>query len=564
MAHLSVMTGTVEVLPALTGQWQGASEGMELTGGDKIRTGIDGMLSITFSNGSIVTLKENAEFEIRSLSVSENKNDIDYKLKLTMGKLRAMVEELGDESSFEIETPTAVAAVRGTLFYLYVLEADESDISSDVKERLKTELFVEVGGIIYTNTASGKFFKVRAGKFSDSYNDGSITEPIDVPEDKQKEWTEGWEDILAAEPYQVPEGLTVPDITGIDMGGEEGVIGDDVQSDLGNRELDNSAELIKKALQASEKANQSAVNAHKAEADALYAKQDIGDKTGDLQDKNDSMNDAFNAASNSKDEASAFYDLAQANVQNAQQALTGVGGDVTEEENKNPHFVIVDIITLRNKFNNLQDQFNDIFDDFTGLGAQLDDLIDLLIGSPAGGLSLLEKLNLASAEAAFWAKEAEDLSDKLLDVATAANIEANDAALQALQVLIDATQEAIDRANQAAIDANLVAQEAENLLGGVPGLLAQMDKAIDAMNGISQDGGIFGQEFQNAVASAKELIDKAGEVKDDILSLISSQIQHEKDMVWQEINQKLREQQFLRSEVRMCCGPIPTSWSFST
>jgi len=548
-AELSLMIGTVEVLTKEAGQWIEASEGMKLAGGDKIRTGIDGILSITFSNGSIVTLKSDTEFEIHSLNISKDKKDIDYKLKITMGKLRAIVEGLGDESSFEIETPTAVAAVRGTLFYINVVELDEADLSADLKDRLKTELFVEEGGVLYTNTASGKFFKVDAGKFSDAYRDGTISEPLDVPEDKQKEWEQGWEDILAAEPYQLPEETTVPDITGTGEGEPE-EDGGERQADWVNRLLDDEERLIQAALEASGDALEAAENAHKAEADALLAKQEVDDKTTDLIGKEGDMNDAFNAASDKKDEASALYDVAQDKVDDAQQALTDVEDEITKEENKNPHFVIVDIITLRNKYNTLQAQFDMIGEDFAALGAEIDELIELLVGAPSGSQSLLEKLNQSSTDAAFWAQQAGDLSDRLLEAATKANMEANDAALEALQVLIDVTQEAIDRANQAALDAGQAAQEAEKLLGGIPSLLAQMDQLVGALGDIWQDAGVLSQSFQDAAVSAKALIEKAGEVNDDILSLVSAQIRHEKDMVWQEMNRKLREQQFLRAEIR--------------
>ena len=107
--------------------------------------------------------------------------------------------------SFEIKSPTAVAAVRGTTFYMNVREATPGEIPSDVKELLMTELFVEVGGVIYTNSLSGTYFMISPGEVSDAYGDGTITAPMEIPADKQQEWLQGWEDILAAEPYQDPD-----------------------------------------------------------------------------------------------------------------------------------------------------------------------------------------------------------------------------------------------------------------------------------------------------------------------------------------------------------------------
>jgi hypothetical protein len=202
-ASLSIMIGTVEVRPHDTDVWMEATEGMMLFGGDKIRTGADGMVSILFSNGSLVSLKQDTTFEIESLNISQDKKDVDYKLQLTRGKLKAIVEELSDDSTFEIKTPTAVAAVRGTTYYLYVREVTEQELPPGVKERLATEIFVEEGGVLYTNLFSGSYFSISTGQTSSSLPDGTVSVPIDVPPDKLLEWLQGW-DILDVEAYQEP------------------------------------------------------------------------------------------------------------------------------------------------------------------------------------------------------------------------------------------------------------------------------------------------------------------------------------------------------------------------
>ncbi len=216
-AVLKSMVGIVEYLPNGTADWQKAAEGLKLSQGDKIKTGTDGMASINFTNGSQVMLKPNSEFEIESLDVSQN--SVDYKLKLNTGKLRAIVEKMASNSSFTIKTPTAVAAVRGTIYYLNVREVTEDELPADVKERLATDLFVEDGGVLYTNIVSGKYFVVNTSMTSGTYGDGSITVPIEVPEDKRPEWTEGWE-LLVPEAYESPEGTDLTGLFGEGAGGE--------------------------------------------------------------------------------------------------------------------------------------------------------------------------------------------------------------------------------------------------------------------------------------------------------------------------------------------------------
>jgi hypothetical protein len=218
-ARLKAIVGKVEYMPKGTAVWQAASEGLKLYSGDTIKTGADGLASIVFTSGSEITLKPNTDFKIISLTSADDASSIDYKMQLNTGRLRAMVEELGPDSSFEIKTPTAVAAIRGTIYYLAVRELGEDEIPPDVKERLVTELFVEVGGVLYTNIVSGKYFAVSASQTSRSYVDGSITVPIEVPPDRIPEWTEGWE-LLAPEAYESTEGADLSDLFTGEGGGE--------------------------------------------------------------------------------------------------------------------------------------------------------------------------------------------------------------------------------------------------------------------------------------------------------------------------------------------------------
>ncbi|MDD5680323.1 MAG: FecR family protein [Candidatus Omnitrophica bacterium] len=218
-ATLKAMIGTVEYFSKGATGWQAATEGLKLSSGDKIKTGGDGMVSIDFANGGRIFLKPDTEFEITSLNRSDDKGSIDYKLQLNMGRLRAAVEKLDPNSSFEIKTPTAVAAIRGTTYYLTVREAKADEIPADVKERLTTDLFVEGGGVLYTSIVSGKYFVVNSSQTATSYGDGAVTIPIEVPPDRQLEWTQGWE-LLVVEPYESADGETLADLFSNEAGGE--------------------------------------------------------------------------------------------------------------------------------------------------------------------------------------------------------------------------------------------------------------------------------------------------------------------------------------------------------
>jgi hypothetical protein len=551
-ATLSLMIGTVRFCPHGTEKWEDAIEGMKLSTGDRVRTGSDGMLSILFSNGSLVTLKPNTEFKIESLNISEDKADIDYRLELTLGRLRAIVEKLDDESSFEIKTPTAVAAVRGTIYYLYVREVADDEVPPDVKERLVTELFVEEGGVIYTNTFSGRRYTVRAEHSSRAYGDGTIEIPIEVPEDKQLEWTEGWEDILAAEPYELPEDTTIADITGLDAEGEIEDTESDRQSDQSNQLQDDDSflrELINRALEASENANEAAIRAHQARDDALTASEEIDTKKKELEHKKEDMNLLYDETITLIDDASASYATANTKTQEAEQALNEATDNVGEETKKNTGYIIVDINALNNQLTDLDTQFANISEDVEDFNDILENLRMSLFNS--GDPNITVRLQEASEQADFWANQAQDLATQLREAATKAHIEGNDAALEVLNVLIEVTQQAINRADRAAIAANLAAADAEHLLADAAGTLVQVDEVIDALNSIINDIGEVKTDLDNAIAYVENLINNTDEIKEDLQLLIANQLQHEKDVIWQQICDRilLAEREFLRQEI---------------
>src|SRR5258706_3303404 len=109
--------GDVQVLKQGSTTWTAVQEGMALGKGDRIKTGEKSKADIVLGQGTI-TLNEATEFGIKEYS--EEGDQIKSTGELALGKLRAKVEKLQAGSTFEIRTPTAVAAVRGTLFDLWV------------------------------------------------------------------------------------------------------------------------------------------------------------------------------------------------------------------------------------------------------------------------------------------------------------------------------------------------------------------------------------------------------------------------------------------------------------
>jgi len=112
---LSIFSGSVEVqVPEGNGK-QGA-DGMTLDIGTRVRTASDASALLTFFDGSTLKLEPGTDIEIQQLKYDEEKS-ITIVLKQWMGRTWSRVEKMADAGShYEIETPSACAVVRGTLF----------------------------------------------------------------------------------------------------------------------------------------------------------------------------------------------------------------------------------------------------------------------------------------------------------------------------------------------------------------------------------------------------------------------------------------------------------------
>ena len=89
--------------------WAKVSEGDELAKGDRVRTGADSKATITFDDDSRIELGPKSFFLLQEAEPKA------ASMQLTLGSLRAWVAKVASRR-FEVRTPTAVCAVRGTEF----------------------------------------------------------------------------------------------------------------------------------------------------------------------------------------------------------------------------------------------------------------------------------------------------------------------------------------------------------------------------------------------------------------------------------------------------------------
>ncbi len=109
-AIIYVDSGTVEV--DIGNGWTAAVDEMELPQGAKARTGEDGSASIILLEGEVMHLEPNTEVALSQVSGNN------MRIKQLAGETWHKVTRISGVSSYEVETPTTVATVRGTEFYV--------------------------------------------------------------------------------------------------------------------------------------------------------------------------------------------------------------------------------------------------------------------------------------------------------------------------------------------------------------------------------------------------------------------------------------------------------------
>jgi hypothetical protein len=118
---LSIVGGNVFLLKSGSTEWIKAEEGMNLEVDYKLKTDANGRATVAFFDGSTIELKGDTEIALQELGFNEESSAISVCLKQELGQTISRVKKLADtEARYEIETPAAVAAVRGTTMYVEV------------------------------------------------------------------------------------------------------------------------------------------------------------------------------------------------------------------------------------------------------------------------------------------------------------------------------------------------------------------------------------------------------------------------------------------------------------
>ncbi len=114
-AQISAMTGRSDYQRA--GTWQPLTDDVQLQLGDKLHLGKDASVTIRFADGSEVTAFNQAIIYFDHLSAYGKTGMVDTRIRLEQGKVETRAQKAsGPGSRLDISTPSAISAVRGTVY----------------------------------------------------------------------------------------------------------------------------------------------------------------------------------------------------------------------------------------------------------------------------------------------------------------------------------------------------------------------------------------------------------------------------------------------------------------
>ncbi len=149
IALLFKTRGKVEVFHTQDPKWRPARRGTRLNSGDMLRTGDQSLAAIVFTDDkSLMKVRSRSDVVIRG---ERKKTSIAKRVYMEVGEVFVRAER--QRAEFRLETPTGVAAVKGTEFYGIVNESGNMMI---VAIKGIVELINKYGSVLVNAGETGK------------------------------------------------------------------------------------------------------------------------------------------------------------------------------------------------------------------------------------------------------------------------------------------------------------------------------------------------------------------------------------------------------------------------
>ncbi len=176
VAVVTKVRGSVEVKTSGQTGFASLKKGYVLFDGDFVRTGSNGALIIVYlDDKSLLKVRSNSDMEIRG---TRSGVGLSKKVNMITGTLKADVSKQR-KGDFVITTPTSVASVKGTEFWM-------------ISDPLLGDKVIGIEGLVeLQNLISGEVANIGADQTGSSTPNGTLTvnttKPDDIPEDIEEE-----------------------------------------------------------------------------------------------------------------------------------------------------------------------------------------------------------------------------------------------------------------------------------------------------------------------------------------------------------------------------------------
>ena len=154
--------GQAEVLHAGASEWSPLGAGDPVLLGDQLRTRPDSKLRIALREDSVLTLAPGSQLAITEQVVAPAAVS---RFQLLLGTIKAAVTERYSEPNarFEVETPTAIAGVRGTSFLASYDPAQQETLVVGLTDVTRVRALVDTRGAAVVDLGPGIATRVRRG-----------------------------------------------------------------------------------------------------------------------------------------------------------------------------------------------------------------------------------------------------------------------------------------------------------------------------------------------------------------------------------------------------------------
>ena len=124
VAKIQLVEGNVSVLKKGSEKWRTAHVNTPLNVGDEVYSKKESFVEVVYNSGAILRMDENTKIIITEMT------EKGIKTKTPLGNIWANMRKLVvSQKEFELESPTATAAIRGTVFQMNAKKDSTTDVS---------------------------------------------------------------------------------------------------------------------------------------------------------------------------------------------------------------------------------------------------------------------------------------------------------------------------------------------------------------------------------------------------------------------------------------------------